>query len=178
MRVLLDAGASANAKDVTSAALYWAIRRSKTDVARVKLLLDHGASPKLRGTDAFRTALWNPMVEQLVELLVAHGGDVTAKESGEHLLRHACYGSPAPPPHAVDVLLGRKAPHVADSSGRFPLHWAVWWGHVEHVGRLLAHGIDASLLTEKSPHMTPLAMVQDKRNGPAMVAALRAAGAR
>jgi hypothetical protein len=53
----------------------------------VKLLLDHGASTKVRGAGVLAAALWSPMVRELVDLLIAHGADVAQKERAHDLVR-------------------------------------------------------------------------------------------
>jgi ankyrin repeat protein len=178
MRILLDAGASPDAED----ALYWAVRTSLQDVERVRLLLDRGA--RLTGAPRLiRVAQFQPCAAQLIDLLCAHGADVTAPENGKHQLHHAVYGARVPPASIIDVLLDRGAPHVADEAGCYPLHYAAFFGRGEQVTRLLRRGIDVNLRTANgqatvfsTAHQTALGIAQKKKLEP-IVELLVAAGA-
>lgn len=85
-KLLLAKGASVNATNVTGftiTPLNWAISSDNTEL--VKLLLDHGATI---GATFLSTAADRGDVN-IAEILIAHGADVNAKDSGGNTALHA-----------------------------------------------------------------------------------------
>jgi len=91
VQVLLDRGANPNATNVAGAtALMWAI----PDVAKVKLLLAHGADVNARSGNLQRTPLLvaasYPGTVEILQLLLDKGADIHAKDRGKtHALGRA-----------------------------------------------------------------------------------------
>src|SRR5579864_144086 len=97
VQVLLDAGANPNGTNAAGAtALMWAI----PDVAKVKLLLAHGAEVNARSSNLQRTPLLvaasYPGTVEILQLLLDKGADIHAKDrSGTHALGRATQNADA-----------------------------------------------------------------------------------
>jgi ankyrin repeat protein len=97
VRALLDRGANPNATNAAGAtALMWAI----PDLAKVKLLLAHGADVNARSTNLQRTPLLvaasYPGTVEILQLLLDKGADIHAKDRGKvHALGRATLTSDA-----------------------------------------------------------------------------------
>jgi len=97
VQLLLDRGANPNAADAAGAtALMWAI----PDVAKVKLLVAHGADVNAQSVNLRRTPLLvaasYPGTVAILQLLVDRGADIHAKDrSGSHALGRATLNADA-----------------------------------------------------------------------------------
>ena len=141
-KLLLARGASVNATNVTGftiTPLDWAISADNTEL--VKLLLDHGA---IIGTTFLSAAAGRGDVD-IAEILIAHGADVNAKDSGGNTALHAAAWDGRD--EVVKLLLSKGAEADAKrSDGLTPLINAAGPGAERHgkgcVEMLLAKGVN------------------------------------
>jgi ankyrin repeat protein len=141
MRLLIDKGADVNASVASGAtALLW----GAGDVAKVRLLVKHGAKVDVR-SELGRTPLLVASTyagnAQVVELLLSAGANANDRDQfGETALTSASKRGDA---RLVEILLAAGA-DVATSGGGFmprpPLAWAAEEGNVATIAMLLKHG--------------------------------------
>jgi ankyrin repeat protein len=167
---LLERGADMHARDIGygQTALMWAISERHSDVAR--LLLEHGADPKVRSTGGYSPLLFAARVGDLesARLLLAAGAspDDAATDGTSVLLTAVVRGHV---PLAIE-LLERGANPNADATGYTALHWAAGSWETELTG---PNGIDA----RADPEWAALAGIADPAEKLALVRALLAHGA-
>jgi ankyrin repeat protein len=185
---LLDHHADPNVNCDSGPPLLWAIwgdtgisEASKFNV--VKLLLDHGADPKLTGVatkdrpfdgyNALIAALSDNALE-IANLLLTDHADVNAVDAtGETALMHAAaWNNEA----MVNLLLSHQANvNAADSMGETALMYAAAGGRIEMAELLLDHG--ANIDAANSQGETALTYAGDRCHA-AMVQLLRDKGAK
>jgi ankyrin repeat protein len=139
MNRLLAAGADVNARNALgSSALTWAVK----DLAKVKLLLDHGADVNVTSipgrTPLLVATMHNPSAE-VVKLLIAHGADAHAVDKLHATALHTA--AVAADIGTLRVLLDAKVDvNARDAADFTPLMVAAANGSVEAVKLLLSRG--------------------------------------
>jgi ankyrin repeat protein len=132
------------------------------DVASVKALLNK--EPGLvnaRERESQRTPLFFVPSKEMVDLLIASGADVNAKNKNKETLLHHC--AIFSEESLAKVLIDRGADiNAKDISGRTPLHWAAITGSHKVANLLLTNGADAN--TRDSRGYTPLHYALGKDN--------------
>jgi ankyrin repeat protein len=111
--------------------------------------------------------MWEQNSNDVVKMLIAKGAKLEAADNGEkgykRALHLACqYGGPDGSPEIVDTLLKAGAELEAESDDQWrPLHYAVFFGHLEIVKLLLERGADVGAMTLLGK--TPLIIAKEKR---------------
>ena len=145
VKLLVDAGADANAKNAFDAtALMWAAG----NIEKVRLLLSKGADVKARskiGRTPLLVAALHDGSSEIVQLMIEKGADVLARDKdGISVLEAAAYVNDA---DTVRLLLAKGAnPNTKDELGATPLFQAASNGdrNTEVVRLLLQHGADVN----------------------------------
>ena len=135
-----------------------ALRQGELDSAR--RLLARGADPNAVltspsdpvGTSMMYCAAYGRPIDGLapggaVDLLLAYGGDINARDRGGVAILHpkATHGKTD-----VEFLLSRGAdPNATNSAGHTPLHWATMYGNEDAVRLLLDAGARPDLADQK-----------------------------
>ncbi len=163
VRLLLGAGSPANATSERSPSpLMIALAGSRragvspqNADAALLALLDHGASPNVRGADGSMPLLVSAALGDLTasRLLVEHGAAVNAPNTlGRTALTIASAQGNVPLVHLL--LTNKAAVNVQDKAGNTPLLWAVRGRHAGIADELLWAGAKASQANRQG--LTPL----------------------
>ena len=145
MKLLLDAGADANAKnafDVT--ALLWCTN----DLAKARLLVEKGANVNARskqGRTPLIIAAAHDGNSETVKLLIEKGADVSARTQRENSALHEA--ADANDTESVKLLLAKGADiNAKNAFGDTPLMYAATHGNVEVMKLFLAKGADVNVV--------------------------------
>ncbi|KAI9852682.1 MAG: Ankyrin repeat domain-containing protein 44 [Vezdaea acicularis] len=173
VKILLEYGIDANAKDGTgSRPLQYAMRTGKP-LEIVQLLLDHGAD--IKAEDTFKSTVTHSALdnkcESMVRFLLDHGAPVDIQNNVNNAPLHlaADHGMTS----VVELLLQRGANVQAKGNeGNSPLHLAAREGDLEAVQLLLAAGADvaatndggfqAGTLAAENGHVLVLKLLLDR----------------
>lgn len=180
LRLLLDAGASPNARDRACCALARLVHQpNATELARV--LLGAGANPNgpsVNGKTALHDAVQSGSFT-LVEALLGAGGDPNRGDShgNSPLFFSAGTSDIRPGPELVDLLIDHGADPNGSRKMHTPLRAALENGWSPHAERLLARGADPNRAVERAYLRTTTLHLAFERGLDALVPKLLAAGA-
>lgn len=144
LRLLLAAGASANAQDALSRLISY--QRSP---ALVRILLDAGADPNAPSGNG-RTALFGAVERSsldMTRLLLERGADPLHRDTNGMTPLHTA-AQRQTEPAIVDLLLDHGASTEAGENHSRPLHWAIEGKNREVARRLVARGADVNAKSE------------------------------
>lgn len=154
-KLLLEAGAKATAKDYTGQPIIInAVKDVKISdeekTQMVRLLLEHGASPKVKDLSWDTSVLHHAMDRanpEVIDLLLLHGADASGKRKGEPLIVNAIQAGRM---DLVQSFLRHGAnPNVVDSKGASPILIALIQRNLELVRLLRQYNADVDAAAQE-----------------------------
>jgi len=183
VQFLLNHGADPSLMDTDAHSALQVAQQIKDPVVRdriVAALLAHGASGNRTNRpidDEFLLAAYRGDLAAVTQLL-AKGADIGVRgvPNGTLWLRDALSASVAHPAVCRYLLEHGVSPYMRDSAGFSPLHAAAGEGHPDCIKLIIEQGVDPNLRSRGGD--TPLQMAENRRRPPAVLEALRRAGAK
>ncbi|MGB8702672.1 MAG: ankyrin repeat domain-containing protein [Thermosynechococcaceae cyanobacterium] len=173
VRLLLDLGASPEGGDLEETGLAMAVRHNNVPI--LQMLLEAGADPDRGMEDDYRVIMQAALLGRLemVQMLVAHGADVSAWSQGETAIMSAARNAHQAVYDYLYPLVDAETRAYADKHGKKDIERglksqarkanqlteklgdAAMYGQLGKVQHLLAEGAEANAITEcgKSPLM-------------------------